>query len=173
MTAYCYIKTPLGDLLAIQGENGLEQLIFPGNSTKLEQNWLSVKGAGDFPAQKTASMVEDPDYLKQTSDQIRAYFNRELTTFSIPLAPNGTLFQQSVWHTLTTIPFGITVSYKDVAERIGNHKACRAVGGAVGKNPIPIIIPCHRVIGSDGSLTGFSSGLDIKRYLLNLECVGL
>ncbi|MBF0302980.1 MAG: methylated-DNA--[protein]-cysteine S-methyltransferase [Desulfamplus sp.] len=155
-TAYCYIPTPLGDILAVQGEKGLEQLLFPLNGIKIspEHSW-----------------IEDSIYLKQTSDEIMAYFNKELTTFSITLAPKGTPFQQRVWSTLIMIPIGTTVSYKYVAESINNPKACRAVGGAIGKNPIPIIIPCHRVIGTDGSLTGFASGLDIKRYLLNLEGV--
>lgn len=155
MTIYCYITTPLGDLLAVQGEKGLAKLLFPCNGSRVSP-W-----ADDW--------VEDPVPLKPVSDEIQAYFNKELKVFSVPLDPDGTKFQQSVWHALTTIPMGATVSYKDVAEQIGNPKGCRAVGGAVGKNPIPIIIPCHRVIGSDGSLTGFASGLDIKRYLLNLE----
>ncbi len=151
---YCYIRTPLGEILAVQGEKGLEQLLFPINGIKVS------------PAPE---WIEDVGSLKQVSDEITAYFNKELTTFSIPICPKGTRFQQSVWRALGTISFGTVVSYKYVAELIGNPKACRAVGGAVGKNPIPIIIPCHRVIGSDGSLTGFSGGLDIKRYLLNLE----
>ena len=154
MNSYCYITTPLGEILAVQGAKGLEQLLFPLNGMRVapDPEW-----------------IKDPISLKQTSDEIRAYFNRELAIFSIPIDPKGTPFQQNVWSTLRTIPFGATVSYKYVAERIGNPKGCRAVGGAVGKNPIPVIIPCHRVIGTDGSLTGFASGLDIKRYLLNLE----
>ncbi|MBF0203295.1 MAG: methylated-DNA--[protein]-cysteine S-methyltransferase [Desulfamplus sp.] len=154
MKTYCYIKTPLGKLLAVQGEKGLEKLFLPFNGNIMQPN---------------PDWTEDFNYLKQTSDEICAYFNKELTTFSIPLDPEGTLFQQNVWRLLTLIPFGTTASYKDIAERVGRSKGCRAVGGAVGKNPIPVIIPCHRVIGADGSLTGFSGGLDIKRYLLNLE----
>lgn len=151
---YCYIRTPLGEILAVQGEKGLEQLLFPINGIKVSPD---------------PEWIEDFVCLKQVSDEINAYFNKELTTFSVDIYPKGTPFQQSVWRALGTISFGTVVSYKYVAELIGNPKACRAVGGAVGKNPIPIIIPCHRVIGSDGSLTGFSGGLDIKRYLLNLE----
>ncbi len=156
--AYCYIPTPLGEILAVQGENGLEQLILPINGIKAvhQEEW-----------------IEDKISLKQTLEQLRAYFNKELTNFSIPLAIHGTSFQKHVWRILGDIPFGTTVSYRYVAEKIGNPKGCRAVGGAVGKNPIPIIIPCHRVIGSNGSLTGFSSGLEIKKYLLNLEGVPL
>lgn len=151
---YCYITTPLGDLIAMQGEKGLEQLLLPSNGIKPLPN---------------PEWVEDCIKLKQTSDQIKAYFNKELKNFSIAINPKGTLFQQNVWSELGSIPFGTTTSYKYVAEKIGNPKGCRAVGGAIGKNPIPIIIPCHRVIGTNGSLTGFSGGLDIKRYLLNIE----
>ncbi|MBF0111897.1 MAG: methylated-DNA--[protein]-cysteine S-methyltransferase [Desulfamplus sp.] len=156
MVAYSYISTPLGELLAVHGENGLIELQFPTNTTKVSAN---------------PKWIKDPTILKKTSDEIQAYFNGELKEFSIALDPQGTPFQKSVWHALKNIPFGITVSYKSVAKKVGNPKGCRAVGGAIGKNPIPIIIPCHRVVGSDGSLTGFSSGLDIKRYLLNLEGV--
>ncbi|MBF0390818.1 MAG: methylated-DNA--[protein]-cysteine S-methyltransferase [Desulfamplus sp.] len=156
MVAYAYISTPLGELLAVHGKNGLIELQFPTNTTKVSAN---------------PQWIKDPTILKKTSDEIQAYFNGELQEFSIALDPQGTPFQKSVWRALKKIPFGITVSYKSVAKEVGNPKGCRAVGGAIGKNPIPIIIPCHRVIGSDGSLTGFSSGLDIKRYLLNLEGV--
>ena len=101
--------------------------------------------------------------------QLRAYFARELETFDLRLAPEGTPFQQSVWNELCGIPYGETISYGELAKRVGNPKASRAVGAANGQNPIPIIIPCHRVIGSDGKLTGFGGGLPIKEKLLALE----
>lgn len=101
--------------------------------------------------------------------QLRAYFNRELKRFDFPLAPVGTPFQLMVWQALRKIPYGELVSYKTIAKAIGNPNAVRAVGGANAKNPIPIIIPCHRVIGSDGSLTGFGGGLEIKNQLIELE----
>lgn len=101
--------------------------------------------------------------------QLRAYFRRELKQFDLPLAPVGTPFQLKVWQALRDIPYGELVSYKTIAEAIGHPNAVRAVGGANGKNPIPIIVPCHRVIGSDGSLTGFGGGLETKQRLIDLE----
>ncbi|MFH7586340.1 methylated-DNA--[protein]-cysteine S-methyltransferase [Oceanimonas smirnovii] len=107
--------------------------------------------------------------LAQTCDQLNAYFAGELTRFSLPLAPAGTPFQQQVWQALLTIPWGEKHSYRDIAVAIGNPRAVRAVGAANGRNPIPIIIPCHRVIGANGSLTGYAGGLTRKRWLLDHE----
>jgi methylated-DNA-[protein]-cysteine S-methyltransferase len=101
--------------------------------------------------------------------QLQAYFRGELKQFDLPLAMEGTDFQLRVWNALRTIPYGETISYAQLAERIGNPKAVRAVGLANGSNPIPIIVPCHRVIGTDGSLTGFGGGLSTKKKLLDLE----
>jgi len=112
---------------------------------------------------------EDKVPLREVIQQLRAYFAKELETFKLTLAPEGTDFQQSVWNELCGIPYGETISYGELAKRVGNPKASRAVGAANGQNPIPIIIPCHRVIGSDGKLTGFGGGLPIKQKLLALE----
>ena len=101
--------------------------------------------------------------------QLEAYFAGELQRFDLALAPDGTDFQQAVWQALTTIPYGATCSYGEIARQIGKPKASRAVGAANGQNPIPIIIPCHRVIGSTGKLTGFGGGLAAKEILLELE----
>jgi len=101
--------------------------------------------------------------------QLQAYFGGELKEFDLPLALEGTDFQLRVWKALRTIPYGETISYAQLAQCIGNPKAVRAVGLANGSNPIPIIVPCHRVIGSDGSLTGFGGGLSTKKKLLELE----
>lgn len=101
--------------------------------------------------------------------QLSEYFVGNRQQFDLQIAPQGTIFQQSVWQELRKIPFGKTASYGEIAERIGNKKASRAVGMANGKNPIPIIVPCHRVIGKDGSLTGFGGGLEVKKMLLELE----
>jgi len=101
--------------------------------------------------------------------QLSEYFAGKLKTFSVELDWQGTPFQESVWEALTRIPFGDTVTYADIARAIGRPRSARPVGGAVGKNPLPIIVPCHRVIGSDQSLTGFTGGLDIKIQLLQLE----
>lgn len=107
--------------------------------------------------------------FRSASEQLDAYFAGELTTFDLPLAPEGSEFQRRVWAALQEIPYGRTESYGDLASRIGSPGAARAVGLANGKNPIGIVIPCHRVVGSDGSLTGYGGGLDRKRQLLDLE----
>jgi methylated-DNA-[protein]-cysteine S-methyltransferase len=112
---------------------------------------------------------QDPAFFTRVKGQLRAYFNGELKEFDLPLAPMGTVFQKSVWQALQKIPYGTVASYRWVAEQIGNPRAVRAVGGANGRNPLPIVIPCHRVIGSDGSLTGFGGGLEIKQRLIDLE----
>jgi len=112
-----------------------------------------------------------PAPLNDAYTQLDEYFKGKRKDFSLPLAPEGTEFQQSVWHELETVPFGQTVAYGDIARAIGRPKACRAVGGANNKNPIPIIIPCHRIIGANGSLTGYGSGLWRKAWLLKHEKV--
>ncbi len=101
--------------------------------------------------------------------QLTEYFNGQRKSFDLPIHPSGTEFQKKVWRVLCTIPYGETCSYKDIAGKIGNFNACRAVGGANHKNPIIIVIPCHRVIGANGSLTGYGGGLSVKEYLLKLE----
>jgi methylated-DNA-[protein]-cysteine S-methyltransferase len=112
---------------------------------------------------------KDPAYGKATREHLAAYFHGELRQFDLPLAPHGTPFQQAVWSALRTIPYGAVVSYKWIAEKVGNPNAVRAVGGANGRNPLPVVIPCHRVIGSDGTLTGFGGGLGVKERLIRLE----
>ena len=107
--------------------------------------------------------------LREAAQQIKEYLNGKRKEFDLPLKLYGTDFQRSVWKALLTIPYGETRSYGEIAEQIGNAKACRAVGMANHWNPIAIIVPCHRVIGADGSLTGFGGGLTLKRQLLDLE----
>jgi methylated-DNA-[protein]-cysteine S-methyltransferase len=107
--------------------------------------------------------------IREAYQQLRAYFDGKLFEFTLPLAPKGTDFQQSVWRALREIPYGETASYKDIAIRVGNPNAVRAVGMANNRNPIAIVIPCHRVIGSNGQLVGYRSGLENKRLLLELE----
>jgi methylated-DNA-[protein]-cysteine S-methyltransferase len=107
--------------------------------------------------------------LDETARQLRSFFARELRAFDLPLDPRGTEFQLRVWRDLLRIRYGETRSYRQVAEAIGSPGSVRAVGAANGANPIPIVVPCHRVIGSDGSLTGYGGGLDLKRRLLELE----
>jgi methylated-DNA-[protein]-cysteine S-methyltransferase len=107
--------------------------------------------------------------LSETARQLEAYFARRLQDFDLAFDPRGTPFQVDVWRTLRKIPYGVTWSYADLARRIGRPDAVRAVGAANGRNPLPIVVPCHRVIGSDGKLVGFGGGLPIKRWLLDLE----
>jgi len=107
--------------------------------------------------------------LDWTEEQLKEYFAGMRTTFDLPLEPSGTAFQLNVWQLLRTIPYGVTTSYGELARRLGEPKASRAVGAANGANPIPIIVPCHRVVGSRGELTGFGGGIERKRWLLEHE----
>ena len=115
------------------------------------------------------AIEKETPLIWETVRMLREYFDGKRKSFDLPLRPSGTEFQIKAWNALLSIPYGQTRSYKEQAEAIGNPKACRAVGNANGKNPISIIIPCHRVIGSNGSLVGFGGGLDVKRMLLDLE----
>lgn len=153
-TYYTYTDTSLGQVLIAQTEVGVTHIRFMDrpSATPPQANWIYTDALpGKAPA------------------QIEAYFAGERFSFDVPLAPEGTSFQQAVWQALCTIPYGKTCSYADIANILGKPKAVRAVGAANGRNPIPIIIPCHRVIGSNGRLTGYAGGLDIKEYLLQLE----
>jgi len=143
--------TPLGALQLEATESGLSAIRFPSRATK---------------------PVETPQttpVLDHAIEELTAYFKSELTRFSVPLDWAGTPFQESVWVALTRIPFGETVSYNEVAHAIGRPRSARPVGGAVGRNPLPIIVPCHRVMGSNGALTGFTGGLEFKVSLLTHE----
>lgn len=119
--------------------------------------------------EKEGITKELPDILVRTLTQFEEFFRKERKDFDVPITPVGTDFQQKVWLELLHIPYGKTITYKELASRIGQEKAVRAVGNANGKNPISIIIPCHRVIGSDGNLVGYSGGLDRKKWLLEFE----
>jgi methylated-DNA-[protein]-cysteine S-methyltransferase len=153
-TRFTKIESPLGPLLLVADDSGLRQAGFV---------------EGKHAAQPEPAWIESPDPFAEPIRQLRAYFAGELETFDLPLAPQGTAFQLRVWKLLCDIPYGETVSYGELARRAGNPKASRAVGLANGRNPIPIIIPCHRVIGSNGKLTGYGGGLPIKEKLLALE----
>lgn len=123
-----------------------------------------------FHAARSNKESEGSDpVLEAAATQLAEYFAGDRRDFDLPLAPTGTAFQQAVWRALRTIPFGTVRSYREIAGQIGQPSAVRAVGAANGRNPLPIVVPCHRVIGSDGSLTGFAGGLDTKRALLALE----
>lgn len=114
-------------------------------------------------------IMKETDIIKKAINQLNDYFSGKRRKFDLPLAPCGTDFQKTVWRELQNIPYGETRSYKEIAEKIGRFKAFRAVGHANNKNPIPIFIPCHRVIGADGSLVGYGGGIEIKKYLLDME----
>ena len=117
---------------------------------------------------KDLQFYETP-LLKEAAKQLKSYFAGELKEFTLPLEPSGTAFMKQVWSALCKIPYGKTATYKEIAEKVGVPKGARAVGLANNRNPIPIFIPCHRVIGADGSLTGYRGGLEIKKKLLDLE----
>ena len=125
--------------------------------------------AGTRTKSVDADWHQDSAVFTDVVDQLKSYFAGERKAFDLPLVLEGTTFQERVWTALQNIPYGETVSYKVLAERVGSPKAVRAVGAANGANPIPIIIPCHRVIGNDGSLTGFGGGIPLKKRLLDLE----
>jgi methylated-DNA-[protein]-cysteine S-methyltransferase len=111
----------------------------------------------------------DATLFAAAADQLASYFGGKLTSFDVPLALHGSAFQLQVWTALRSIPYGMTISYGELADRIGRPSAARAVGLANGRNPVSIIVPCHRVVGSDGTLTGYGGGMERKRYLLDLE----
>ena len=146
------LETPIGTL----------RLVSDGASL------LSIEFEGRWGDNAGIQAGEDP-VLGACARQLSEYFAGERRAFDLPLAPTVTAFQQTVWAALATIPYGEVCSYRDIARAIGRPAAVRAVGAANGRNPLPIVVPCHRVVGSDGSLTGFAGGLDIKRTLLQLE----
>jgi methylated-DNA-[protein]-cysteine S-methyltransferase len=151
---YTRYESPIGWLLLAGSCNALRLVSFSSGS-----------GTHDIdPAWR-----ENESEFSEVIQQLQAYFAGKRIAFDVPLLLQGTDFQNSVWRMLQEIPYGETLSYKELATRIGNPKAVRAVGAANGANPIPIIIPCHRVIGNDGSLTGFGGGLPLKKKLLELE----
>jgi methylated-DNA-[protein]-cysteine S-methyltransferase len=154
MMDYEYFDAPIGRLLLVGDEHGLRHLDFPNadQDERIEADWTrSRRHLGDVIA------------------QLEAYFAGDLLEFDLALAAQGTRFRQTVWDELVRIPYAQTISYGELARRIGQPAASRAVGAANGANPLPIIVPCHRVIGSSGALTGFGGGLPIKRWLLDHE----
>jgi methylated-DNA-[protein]-cysteine S-methyltransferase len=151
---YTRFESPVGPLLLAGDAKALRLVSFEG-------------GKRSVPA--PSGWKQNREAFAEVIRQLQAYFRGELKEFDLPLAMEGTAFQLRVWNELCVIPYGETISYAQLAGRIGNPKAIRAVGSANGSNPIPIIVPCHRVIGSDGSLTGFGGGLATKKMLLELE----
>ncbi|MBC3766560.1 methylated-DNA--[protein]-cysteine S-methyltransferase [Neptunicella marina] len=143
-----FLQTPIGKLEIKASETGVHSILFVDSQ----------------PEKVSPSNLTD-----EACRQLNEYFNGKRRTFDLPLAAKGTDFQQRVWQALSTIPFGDTVSYAYIANAIGKPAAARAVGAANGKNPLSIVVPCHRIIGANGNLTGYAGGLERKAYLLNLE----
>lgn len=150
------VHSPLGDLLLAASHDTIKGIWFEGQKYEPtpDRHW-----------------VENPDNaaLRQCADELQAFFDGTSKGFTLKVAPEGTDFQQSVWRALTTIPPGETVTYGELAAQLGKPSAVRAVAAAIGKNPISVVIPCHRVIGANGSLTGYAGGLERKQALLSLE----
>ncbi len=148
------MPSPIGLLRLVADTSGLRRIDFehPRHPTAIDASW-----------------IRDSAKLTFARTQLLEYFSGARNTFDLPLHPIGTPFQREVWTALTTIDYATTASYGDIARRIGNPKAVRAVGAANGRNPLPIIVPCHRVIGSNGALTGFGGGLPVKQALLEME----
>jgi methylated-DNA-[protein]-cysteine S-methyltransferase len=158
MTRYARFDSPLGPVIAIADDEGIRHVDFVGAKYErpVAEDW-----------------VEDPEApaLRACGAQLAEYFSGKRTGFDLPLAPRGSDFQQRVWREIARVPFGETISYAELARRAGAPGQARAAGAATGRNPVGVVIPCHRIVGSDGSLTGYAGGLDRKRGLLELEGV--
>jgi len=152
---YCYVESPFGVLLIAGGHVAIQSISFPerGGPRLPQAGWVESTGGA----------------LGEAARQLGEYFGGLRMDFDLPLEPRGTAFQRGVWARLREIPYGETISYGELARRVGNSKAARAVGAANGANPIPIVVPCHRVIGAKGALTGFGGGISVKQALLALE----
>ncbi|MEY2908602.1 MAG: hypothetical protein RLZZ602_1125 [Pseudomonadota bacterium] len=151
MTQHVALETPVGTMRIESSETGISAVLWP-------------QQAPSGPEEMTPSPL-----LAEAAAQLRAYFSGQLKVFDLPLQPEGTEFQQRVWQELKKIPWGATTTYGEIARALSSPKSARAVGAAIGRNPLSIVVPCHRVIGRDGSLTGFAGGLERKSWLLNLE----
>jgi len=157
---FARFPSPIGELVLTASDTALKGVFFPvrRNRSAPEAGWVEDDGRGPAGA-----------LLARVRRQLTEYFEGTRTSFDLPLAAAGSAFERRVWDLLRTIPHGATTSYGELARRLGDPRATRAVGAANGKNPIPIIVPCHRVVGARGELTGFGGGLDRKRWLLEHE----
>jgi methylated-DNA-[protein]-cysteine S-methyltransferase len=154
MKVHFLMESSLGTLTLVNTDGVLSGIYMPDHKHGPKSETLGARVRSGF---------------EQAVSQLQEYFDQQRTMFTLPLAPEGTDFQQRVWKQLRNIPYGETRTYAQLADAIGNRAAIRAVGLANGRNPLSIVVPCHRVIGSDGSLTGYAGGLDRKRFLLDLE----
>jgi methylated-DNA-[protein]-cysteine S-methyltransferase len=159
---YASMKCPVGNLTLFASEKGLFTLFLPVKGREITEALLRKK----LPKIR---FVRDDGRLREPVRQIEEYFRGKRTAFSVPLDLRGTDFQKKVWKAISGVPYGKTESYGGIAKRIRNSSATRAVGAACGANPVPILIPCHRIVGKNGSLTGFGGGLGMKEKLLELE----
>jgi len=157
MPAVSHFPSPVGELTLTASDTALTGVYFPSSRH------------GPPPIVAAGESGPASEILSRARQQLAEYFARARMTFDVPLAAEGTDFEHRVWDALRTIPFGATTSYGEIARRLGDARNARAVGTANGKNPIPIIVPCHRVIGANGDLTGFGGGIDRKRWLLQHE----
>lgn len=160
------VESPCGPLFCVVGEDGAVVRIEFENGRESQKLTRRL-------AEEGIEIVEDSGRTAEVRRQLEEYFAGERETFDLPLAPRGTPFEKSVWNELSRIPYGETRSYAEIARAIGRPGAARAVGRANGANPIPIVVPCHRVIGANGSLTGFGGGLEVKSLLLEIEGASL
>ncbi len=151
---YSQYLSPIGQLLIVGDGENIQKILFPNDRrpTEPESDWQ-----------------QNDAVFAEFTEQLDAYFGGKLQRFDVPLAPDGTQFQRAVWDALLDVEYGETRSYRDIASAIGKPSASRAVGAANGANPIPIVIPCHRIIGANGTLTGFAGGLHTKHWLLSHE----
>ena len=160
--AYTRLESQIGTVWVASTEWGLCKVSLGSGRSGAFFGWLSEHIGPREPR-------EEPDAMAFAVSQLDEYFSGSRQTFDLPLDVRGTAFQKAVWSQVVRIPYGATATYGDIAQLVGKPKASRAVGGAVGANPLPIVIPCHRVVGARGALTGFGAGLDIKEALLQLE----
>ena len=154
MIYYTYHDTKIGEIRLRADDGGLLAVDHVNQQQVTEEEWVSDRCH---------------PILQQATRELDEYFSATRRTFQVPLNPKGTKFQLQVWNALTTIPYGETATYSDIAQKIDNPKAVRAVGAANGKNPLSIFIPCHRVIGKQGKLVGYAGGVEVKKILLSLE----
>lgn len=165
----CYVRTPIGIICIEEDGEAVTDLYLDREYQKqYHVGRNETKTEADNPPM---GFVDEPqtELLKRAGTELMEYFQGKRKEFTLPLSPRGTEFQKKVWEALRSIPYGETRSYGEIAAQVGNPRAARAVGGANNKNPIMIFIPCHRVVGADGSLTGFACGLEAKKYMLDLE----
>lgn len=149
------LQSELGTFVLQGDDQGITRIVLPGSRSRPKETVRVTPGQADL--------------LEEAAKQITEFINGERTIFNLPLSISGTDFQMRVWDIIKHIPFGHTVSYSEIGQQLGNKKKARAVGGAANANPVPLVIPCHRVIGADGNLTGFAGGLKMKKRLLALE----